>query len=75
MPEEQDEQIQNQHFDEAMELSSNENSVVTDEDEKESEINPINTDLDQIPGGVQGDINRQNNDDVNEQETSPITGQ
>lgn len=75
MPEEQDEQIQNQHFDEAMELSSNENSVVTDEDEKESEINPINTDLDHTPGGVQGDINRQNNDDVNEQETSPITGQ
>jgi len=55
------EAIQNQHFDEAMELSSNENSVVTVDDEKENEINPINN-----------EVPRPNNE---EQETSPITGQ
>lgn len=48
-----------------MELSSNENSVVTVDDEKDNDINPINND--QVPNS------RQNNEGADE--TSPVTGQ
>jgi hypothetical protein len=46
-----------------MELSSNENSVVTVDDEKENEINPINNEGNHRP----------NNE--GQEETAPITGQ
>jgi hypothetical protein len=71
---ENEEQIQNQHFDEAMELSSNENSVVTDEDDKDNDINPINNNLSGGQVNTANNINRNEVDGV-EGETSPITGQ
>lgn len=56
-----------------MELSSNENSVVTDEEDKDNDINPINNNLSgQV--NVANNINRNNEEGV-EGETSPITGQ